>query len=53
LIGLPLTLLLAYTSYHLLEKRFLILKSRLEFIKTTEIEKSKKNNVTAEKGENL
>lgn len=39
LIGLPLTLLLAFTSYHLLEKRFLILKSKLEYIKTTDVEK--------------
>lgn len=38
LIGLPLTLILAYASYHLLEKRFLILKSRLEYIKTTTVE---------------
>lgn len=38
LIGLPVTLLLAYASYHLLEKRFLILKSRLEYIKTTDVE---------------
>ncbi|MFM6924369.1 MAG: acyltransferase family protein [Ferruginibacter sp.] len=37
-IGLPLTLLLAYASYHLLEKRFLILKNRLEYIKTTDVE---------------
>ena len=38
LIGLPVTLLLAYASYHLLEKRFLILKNRLEYIKTTVVE---------------
>lgn len=39
-IGLPLTLLLAYASYHLLEKRFLILKSKLEYIKTSAPENS-------------
>ena len=49
LIGLPLTLLLAYTSYHLLEKRFLILKSRLEYIKTSDIEKSNSNDTTPQK----
>lgn len=45
LIGLPLTLLLAYASYHFLEKRFLILKARLEYIKTTEVEKSENGNI--------
>jgi peptidoglycan/LPS O-acetylase OafA/YrhL len=53
LIGLPLTLLLAYTSYHLLEKRFLILKSKLEYIKTTDIEKSEDNNNTTAIQKNL
>ena len=45
LIGLPLTLLLAYTSYHILEKRFLILKSRLEYIKTSDVENKKHSSV--------
>ena len=45
LIGLPLTLLLAYASYHILEKRFLILKSRLEYIKTSDVENKKHSSV--------
>jgi peptidoglycan/LPS O-acetylase OafA/YrhL len=49
LIGLPLTILVAYISYHFLEKRFLILKGKLEYIKTADVESSNKNITVSEK----